>query len=120
MKTILFRPCTFAVLTGFAVSLFSGCASYPSRPAQRDYHTVYEKPQHESGDNPEEKTDEDKAEPFIIRSPFGNHRRMDLTGMEPGTKVQDPMTGGIFRVPAAKDDEPEIVSEPPADWKPEN
>ena len=93
--------------------LFSGCAgSVPVREAREKSTTYYE-------ETPSEPEKRDPAEPFIIRSPFGKHRRMDLTGMEPGTKVQDPITGGIFRVPTSKDEEPEIVSEPPADWHPE-
>ena len=103
----------------FATLLLGGCASdpYPTRRPRPpvDTRTVYADPEPETENKPE-----DKDEPFIVRSPFGNHRKMDLTGMAPGTKVQDPITGGIFRVPASKEDEPEIVSEPPDDWKPEN
>jgi hypothetical protein len=107
-----------------AALLAGGCAQDPVRRHKVvDTSTVYENrdADPETQDKPEDKPQgEDDGEPFIIRSPFGKHRRMDLTGMKPGTHVQDPVTGGIFKVPAAKDETPEIVSDPPADWKPEN
>ena len=94
--------------------LFGGCASSPApRHSHVDTTTTY-------ADDIDEPEPEDESEPFIIRSPFGKHLRMDLTGMKPGTKVEDPYTGGIFKVPASKDEDPEIVSEPPENWQPEN
>jgi hypothetical protein len=105
---------TSLLLFALAALLVGGCShAYPVRHPQTTPSTIY------ATDDPETEP-EDKPEPFIIRSPFGKHRRMDLTGMKPGTKVQDPTTGGIFEVPASKDEEPIIISEPPEDWQPEN
>lgn len=106
MKTSLLFFALVALLVG-------GCSQDPVRRPAVDSPTVY------ATDDAEDEP-EGEAEPFIIRSPFGNHRRMDLTGMKPGTKVEDPTTGGVFLVPASKDEEPVIVSEPPEDWQPEN
>ena len=103
MKPLLCKLALAALLLG-------GCA-HPTREVE-----PIRKPAPPAVD-PEPETD---PKPFIIPSPFGKHRPMDLTGIPPGTKVQDPTTGGIFRVPESKDDEPVIVSEPPADWHPEN
>jgi hypothetical protein len=114
---------TSVLLSTLAALLAVGCV--PSVPVRRhhpvDTSTVYEQNHHETDSEDKPATDgENDGAPFIVRSPFGKHRRMDLTGMKPGTEVQDPVTGGIFKVPASKDEEPTIVSDPPADWKPEN
>ncbi len=102
---------TFLCSLALATLLCGGCAHLDPTPELKEKPWL----------KPEDRkfNTEDKPDPFIVRSPFGKHRKMDLTGMEPGTKVQDPTTGGIFKVPATVDEEPEIVSEPPADWTPE-
>ncbi len=108
MKTSLFLIALTALLVG-------GCVQHPVRRPLTHSPTTY------ASEDPEPESEaHDEPEPFIIRSPFGKHRRMDLTGMEPGTKVEDPTTGGVFLVPASRDEEIEIVSEPPEDWQPEN
>lgn len=101
-----------------AALLIGGCVQDPVRRTYAAPPTNYLEEPREPATKPDGEAGDD-SEPFIIRSPFGKHRRMDLTGMAPGTKVQDPTTGGIFLVPASKDEEPEIVSEPPEDWQPE-
>ena len=102
---------TSFLLFAFAALLLVGCETIPVRRPNVSTTTTY------AHDNEEP---EPEDEPFIIRSPFGKHLRMDLTGMKPGTKVEDPYTGGIFKVPASRDEDPEIVSEPPENWQPEN
>jgi hypothetical protein len=105
---------TSLLLFALAPLLVSGCSD-TVRMRRPPVHTAttYET-------KPPEPEPEEKPEPFIIRSPFGKHRRMDLTGMKPGTKVEDPTTGGVFLVPASKDEDPVVISEPPENWQPEN
>ena len=39
------------------------------------------------------------AKPGFIRSPYGEHKILDVRGMPPGTRIMCPFTGKIFLVP---------------------